>query len=161
MSTYQTHTQSIINELRCSAISLKEDGGDFILSGGDYTLHLPSQGNLAARIIRLLQEDGITLKEVSRQLDTAATTLTNVRKGRRTAPWELAARIILLIGDLPTPEEADHMFMELRLPGLFTETYHALFNRRNWVIRKILEYGQTAPCWKNTTTPFRTSQTRK
>lgn len=146
MPTYGTYTWNIIESLRESAVTLTQEGDTLHLQAEDIDIKLDSQGTLASRIMEQLKVEGLSWRDLAERLSTAATTLTNVRKNRRTAPWELAARIILLIGKLPTPEQADHMFMEMRLPGLYTDTYSAIINRRNHVIRRILEYGQSHPC---------------
>lgn len=56
-------------------------------------------------------------------------------------PWETLLHVLLLQSKLPTPAKADHIFMELGLPGLFTGTCDASENKRNFVIRRFLEYA--------------------
>ncbi len=43
-------------------------------------------------------------------------------------------------------EAVDHTLMELGLPGLFTGTYNERENKRNFILCRILEYGQTHTC---------------
>lgn len=58
-------------------------------------------------------------------------------------PWETLLHVMLLKPKVPTPAQADHIFMELGLPGLLTGTCDLAENQRNHVIRRFLQYAGT------------------
>lgn len=58
-------------------------------------------------------------------------------------PWETLLHVMLLMPKLPTLAQADHIFMELGLPGLLTRTCDLEENKRNYVIRNFFVYAAT------------------
>lgn len=55
-------------------------------------------------------------------------------------------KLIFSTPPLLNATDASHLLMQLGKPGLFISTYSNSTNRRNWILRKILEYGQDHEC---------------
>lgn len=63
----------------------------------------------------------------------------------RMPPRKTIIERLLLLEDVPTPQEVDHTLMQLRRPGLFTDTYDTHVNRGNYLLWQVFWFADAHP----------------
>lgn len=153
MSTYHDGTYRIIHALQHDQLDMSESNGSIVLtvSAAEFRASLPQTVHRAEMVLTRIQRKGETKKALATKLNTEPSILSAAvsRRGGRSFPRNVVLASLFWMDPIPTPEEANHVLMELELPGLFFCTYRQRENRRNWLLHSVLLYAQSCercPC---------------
>lgn len=147
---YGDETTHMIAMLASRQLRMAEEGGSMTMSleDGSFTKALLKLSQRTGQVLEQIREPGEKRYQLARRLHMAPATLT--RSVSEVNPRQLTRNsvltILLWMEPLPTCDEADHLLMELAHPGLFTRTGWGEVNRRNQVLRRVLDYARTNPC---------------
>lgn len=143
----------IFQALSHRQLLMSEENGTIILTIPEEKFQqiLPRESQHAEAVLARIVRKGESRKELARRLNTEPSTLSAATSAtrRRRLPRNVALASLLWLDPLPSPDEANHLLMELEQPGLFLQTYSKRENRRNWLIHNVLTYAKdnaACPC---------------
>ena len=96
-------------------------------------------------ILLYAREDDETLHKYAERVALYAPELTmfTARDPQRHVTRNAVINTLLSRRQIPDASEVGHILMELRMPGLFTETYDKAANLRNYVMVRFFEYASS------------------
>lgn len=150
MSTYKDGTMQIIRQLGERDVEIVQNSDTVVLrvSSQDFEKIMPSDGDRARDVILSPKLDNETKKALAERYGVDPATLSKVTAVYRYKPptRDLVLCAILQQSPVPTVNEASHILMQMRHPGLFTETSYKKENQRNWLLIQIIQQAQDQPC---------------
>ena len=106
----------------------------------------PTDGDRAKAILLRPSNRISTRRGLATQYGIHATEVTMILNLSRPLRSDVLLAAVLLLDQVPSVYEVNHMLMEVGSPCLFCETAYPDVNRRNYLLTKILEYAaKTGP----------------
>lgn len=118
-------------------------------AGTQLNIQRPSNAERSNAIFLPALEDGLKMGELaSVYLNISPQRFSMIRnKDNPNKPNPDLIVIAALVNLQPfSPEDVNHILMELELPGLFTDTYDQQINLRNYILTKLLDHAQHNTC---------------
>lgn len=147
---YGDKTWQIFSALTHRNLQIAVENGQMVLkvSEQDFQMQMQRYGQILDRLLEEARQPHEKKKELAQRLQVDKTILSAAlsEKNPRKLKRDIILSVLFLIRPLPTVDQVNHKLMELMQPGLFTETAFIRENRRNWVLFRILEYGQDHGC---------------
>ena len=147
---YGTETLGIIDLLKKDDLNINNQQGSIVLHVAKMPVpkKLKHFTRVTSHIVSGALQPDENKKSLAKRLNTNAASLSTGSSARKITR-NLALVLLMSQKKLPTAKEAGHILMQLGHPGLFVATARNDENRRNWILREILEYAQKHPDGSN------------
>ena len=145
---YGNDTIAILRTLEQGNTVLKSVGHQLVLWTEDRKFFLPNQSHMARDLIDLVRNEGETQRAMAKRCNCAQSALSNIlaEQPKRPIARTLALRLLLNAKEIPDLNDMNHWLMQLRVPGLYLDTFDARVNQENWMLHDIVDYAQNQPC---------------
>ena len=143
---YGNETLGIIDLLKKDDLNINNQQGSIVLHVAKMPVpkKLKHFTRVTSHIVSGALQPDENKKSLAKRLNTNAASLSTGSSARKITR-NLALVLLMSQKKLPTADEAGHILMQLGHPGLFVSTARNDENRRNWILRKILEHAQERP----------------
>lgn len=154
---YGDDTWKIFKALTKQNLKIAEENGKTYLKipEEDFACQMRKYNQIAEELLNAVRKPCEKNRELAQRLHVNQSILSAAtsEKGKRKLTRDVVLSALFSLPSVPTVDQVNHKLMELRVPGLYTETAFERENQRNWILYQILEYagdGKVCPMgsWK-------------